>query len=79
MEQDLLEKILIKVVDIDGRLDTFATKQNLDDAKTEILTMVDRFAKLHETLDHELVSLRSKYERLEERLSLIEQKVGIGG
>ena len=45
--------------------------------KTEIVEHVDRFAKLHETLDQELVMLRSKYNRLEERLEIVETRLGI--
>jgi hypothetical protein len=41
------------------------------------MTSIDRFAKLHEMLDQELVALRSKYERLEGRLEIVEQKLGL--
>jgi len=51
--------------------------QELEQTETRILTAVDRFAKLHETLDQELVALRGMYSRLEERLEAVEQKVGI--
>lgn len=45
--------------------------------ESRILESVDRFAKLHETLDQELIMLRSKYNRLEERLEAVEAKIGI--
>ncbi len=76
MSEQVLDKILMKVVDIDSRLDSFATKEDVRMMKDDIMTTIDRFAKLHETLDHELVAMRSKYERLEERLERLEQKMG---
>ena len=76
-EQEMLNKILTKVIEIDDRLDSFVTKDDLAATENKILTDFDRFVKLHETLDQELVALRSKYDRLEERLTLIEQKIGI--
>ena len=51
--------------------------EKVTNSGNRILESVDRFAKLHETLDQELVMLRSKYSRLEERLEVVEQKVGI--
>ena len=58
-------------------LHDFFTKDDTVELRSDILTSVDRFAKLHETLDIELVSLQSKYGRLEERLKRVEEKVGI--
>ena len=55
----------------------FATKEDIIESKSDVIEHVDRFAKLHETLDQELVMLRSKYDRLDERLGIVEQKVGI--
>jgi len=52
-------------------------RQELGQTESRILTSVDRFAKLHETLDQELVALRDMYHRLEEQMEMIEQKVGI--
>lgn len=72
MTDDILNNILAKVVNIEEQLHDFATKEDLQIAKNEILGDVDRFIKLHETLDHELVSLRHKYERLEERIQKLE-------
>lgn len=53
---------------IDGRI---------EEAESRILTSVDRFVRLHETLDQELVMLRSKYNRLEERIEIVEHQLGI--
>ena len=52
-------------------------KDELQNTENRILTSIDRFVKLHETLDQELVALRSKYERLEGRLEIVEQKLGL--
>ncbi len=50
-------------------------KQGFDDHLTafrsDILTSVDRFVKLHEKLDQELTALRGKYDRLEEMLNKV--------
>jgi hypothetical protein len=77
MQEDLLNKILIKVVDIDERIKTLATKDELNAAHSNIVGTIDHFAKLHETFDHELVATRHRYDLLEERLTLMEQKLDI--
>jgi hypothetical protein len=77
MEEELLNKILIKVVDIDERLKQTVTHEQFSARFDDAMTSIDRFAKLHETLDQELVALRSKYDRLEERLIFVENKLGI--
>lgn len=77
MQEELLNKILVKIVDIDERLKSTLTEEQFALRIDDVMTSIDRFAKLHETLDQELVALRSKYERLEERLVLVEEKLGI--
>lgn len=57
-------------------LENLATKEELQDFKSEVITTIDRFAKLHETLDQELVFMRHRQDRLEERLVVVEQKLG---
>lgn len=52
-------------------------KDELRETEARILTSVDRFAKLHETLDQELVAMRSRYERLEERMEIVEHRLGL--
>jgi hypothetical protein len=42
-----------------------ATKHDLADTKNELITEIDRFVVLHQTLDVELASLRSRCERME--------------
>lgn len=51
-------------------LERFATKDELQTAKSDIITHMDGFIGLHQKLDLELVALRAKYDRLE---SYIEQ------
>lgn len=69
------DKILIEVLDIKEQLKNTSTKDDLMEAKSEILGDVDGFIKLHETLDLALSALRSKYSRLEERLIVVERKL----
>ncbi len=63
-----------RFIGAESRMDKLETK--IDDKFNEVMNHVDGFAKLHETLDQELVSLRGKYDRLEERLVRVEQKLG---
>lgn len=77
-QDDILNAILVKVINIEETVQTkMATKDDLAVLKTEMYSHIDGFIKLHETLDVELVALRSKYERLEERLIRVENKIGI--
>ncbi len=69
------DKILVKVLEVDARLYTFVTKEDLMVSTEQVVTTIDRFAKLHETLDQELVAMRNKYDRLEERLEVVESKL----
>ncbi len=60
-----------------SRMDRLEVK--VDERFNDIMNHVDAFTKLHETLDQEMVSLRGKYDRLEERLVRVEQKLGFAG
>lgn len=74
--RDILNNILTKVVNIDSKINNdMFTKDDAAEMKSELYSHIDGFVKLHETLDQELVSLRSKYDRLDERLKVVEQKV----
>lgn len=42
--------------------------------KTEIITTIDGFAKQMIRFDHELVAMQSRYERLDERVEVLESK-----
>jgi hypothetical protein len=76
MSEEVLDKILVKVVSMEEKMGDFATKEDLLEMKDEIIGDVDRFVKLHETLDLELVSLPHKYTRLEERVEKLERVTG---
>jgi len=69
-----INTIAVAVVGMQEQLKDMVTKDELQEAKSEILDDVDRFTKLHETLDQELSMLRSKYNRLEERVLSLEQR-----
>ncbi|MFH1314990.1 MAG: hypothetical protein ABIH67_01190 [Candidatus Uhrbacteria bacterium] len=72
-----LDEVAVTTLNIQEEQKTFARKKDLDETKQEIMTGIDGLAKQHKSLDLELVSMRSKNERLEERLVLVEQKVGL--
>ncbi len=76
MENELLEKILAKIVNIEEYMkENMAIKDELRESEDRLITHIDGFVKLHETLDLELVALRGKYDRLEERVEMLEQKI----
>lgn len=78
MSDELLNKILAKLIDSDQYMrENMVTRHEFENFKVEIYSHIDGFIKLHETLDVELVVLRSKYERLEERLGRVEIKLGL--
>ncbi|MFH1142229.1 MAG: hypothetical protein V1695_00790 [Candidatus Uhrbacteria bacterium] len=72
-----MDEVAITTINIQEEQKTFARKIDLDETKQEIMSGIDGLAKQNKGLDLELVSMRSKYERLEERLVLVEQKVGL--
>lgn len=85
MEDQKLEKILSKmdgqintiaiaVVGMQEQLKSFPTRDEMNLRFDEASVSVDRFTKLHETLDQELAMLRSKYNRLEDRVVVLEQR-----
>lgn len=72
-----VNKLVVKVVEMDGRMDTFATKGEYDAKFDEVITMIDGFVNKQTTLDHELVSMRNKNERTDERLTVVEHHLGL--
>ena len=78
MSEEKLEKILATVVYLKDKIDNeMVTQIQLEEKTSQVLTHIDGFIKLHETLDQELVSLRHKYDRLESRIKTVETKLGI--
>ena len=58
---NVTNKIILKVLSIEEKMATKTDTEHLDKKIDEMLISTDRFVKLHETLDQELVMLRSKY------------------
>lgn len=78
MPDELLNRIVAKLVDMDAFLrEQVATKEELKASENRMIEHIDGFIKLHETLDQELVMLRSKVGRLEDRLVKVEMKLGL--
>ena len=71
MSDEILNKILAKVVDMDEQLKNLPTKDDLVNAKSEIMNHVDGFVALHHKLDIEFTALSAKYTRPEEQLQAI--------
>lgn len=69
-----VNNIAVAVVSMQEQLKNCVTQDHLDERINSVLTSTDRFVKLHETLDQELAMLRSKYNRLEERVLSLEQR-----
>ena len=78
MPEEKLNKILAPVVYLrDKTGNELPTKQEIGVLEDKLLTHIDSFVKLHQTLDQELVSLRHKYDRLEDRVKIVEEKLGV--
>lgn len=60
---------------LSDRIDLCATKEEMHAMESRITTNIDQFVQLHQTMDVELLSLRSKCDRLDERLTVVERKV----
>ena len=74
--------------ELDLKLARYATKEDLERLdqkiekelfgfKSEILTAVDQFAKKHETLEIEQLSTRNRFDRIEDRVGVVEEKLGL--
>ena len=78
MPEEKLNKILATVVYLRDKIDNeLPTKQEIGVLEDKLLTHIDSFVKLHQTLDQELVSLRHKYDRLEDRVKIVEEKLEV--
>lgn len=73
-QDDLLIKIFNAVMDMKEQM---VTKDVFEQKHSEVIGHIDGFVKLHQTLDIELVALRDKYNRLEERLARVEHKISV--
>ena len=52
------------------------TREEFLAANGELIGQVEGFVKLHETIDHEFVALRSKVDRLEDGISSLSKRFG---
>lgn len=78
MQDELLNKILAKLVNVESYMhENMFTKEAAQEMESRLMTHIDGFIKLHQTLVLELAAMRSKNERLEERLKRVEMKLGI--
>ncbi|MBI2436178.1 MAG: hypothetical protein HYV41_00300, partial [Candidatus Magasanikbacteria bacterium] len=72
-----LDRLVIKVIHIEERLNNTLTEEQFVERADKIFGRVDRFVKLHESLDTELCALRHYYARLEDRVVVLERQAGM--
>lgn len=76
--RQLTEKILGELLDLKGYVYTkVATKAELYAVKDELVNHIDGLYKRTDTLDHETTSQRSRTDRLEGRITNVEQRLGM--
>lgn len=63
--------------DIEFIKDVMATKDDLVELKSEVFEHIDGFAQQNQKFDIELVAAQAKFNRVEERVEVLELKVGI--
>jgi hypothetical protein len=72
------DKILQMLINLDHYVrENLVTHEEARVTEDRIMTHMDGFIKLHETLDVEIVALRSKVDRLEGRIEKVEQKLSL--
>ena len=72
------ESIDQQFVDIRSEMATkMATKEDLSNLKSDLVTEIDRFVVLHQTLDVELVALRSRCERMESFMAKVAKQLNL--
>ncbi len=49
--EETLNKILLKIISMEEKMENFVTKDELKEAKNEIIGDIDNFVKLHTTVD----------------------------
>ena len=66
VQESRMDKVIQKLVDMDAYMhEELATKAELREVESRLTDQVEGFVKIHETLDHEFVSLRAKVDWLE--------------
>ncbi len=63
--------------DIEFLKDNMVTKDDLQETESRLMMHIDGLAKRTEKFDHELVAAQAKFNRVEERVEILELKVGI--
>ncbi len=63
--------------DIEFIKDSMATKSDLQETESRLMTHIDGLTMRTEKFDHELVAARSKFNRIEERVEVLELKAGV--
>ncbi len=71
------DRLLSRIIALETRQADFATKKDLEDMKSEIMETLDKLVKTDSDQAVEMVAMRSKYDRIEERLTAVEKKVGL--
>lgn len=75
MNDKLLNTILAKIVTIEDTVsDTSRRVQHVEDIQTKLYDKLDGFLALIQRHETELASLRSAYERLEQRITRLERQ-----
>lgn len=72
-----IDTLAIEVVNINGKLDTFATKDEMKAMESRLMTAIDGNTKQNKDFDAELAAERLQRQRLEGRVDKIEHKIGI--
>ena len=65
------DKIIQKLVEIDQKLDTFATKLELADFKDQMMTQLDKHSVILDRLDQERVFTIDRVKRIEDDVEKI--------
>lgn len=74
---EFMKEHMVTKADLDLAVAKLAAKEELAAVKNDTATIIDGLAKQHIVFDHELVALQSKYNRLEERIEVVEHKLEI--
>ena len=74
---DKIDRLTVRVIGGEERMETFATKDDLLAMKSDIITSIDGFAKQNQTFDQEMASTIHRQDRFEERLGVVEHKLGL--
>lgn len=77
-QEQIIEKMFGVLSGLDKYVKTeMESKVEANRKHDDVITHIDGFIKLHETLDIELAALRSSQDRLEQRIIILEKKVGV--